>query len=139
MLQKKTMVNLSNVVDRMMTDNLIIQSYVYSYKSKKYWKIINKINVLLSNDEVIVIPKGFYYDMATVPKWLWSLVRPYNDGLIAFLIHDYLYVHQDVHSMNRYEADMEMLIWLNRTNSNKFDNYLRFFFVRLLGWLWWRA
>ena len=74
--------------------------------------------------------------MATVPKWLWSIVRPFNDGLIGYLIHDRLYVIRD-HEMTRKEVDEEMLFWTNLTNKNKFDNYLRYFIVRLLGWLWW--
>lgn len=121
-----------------MTDLLIIQSYVYSDVSAKYWMIIQPLIIELKDGSVIFIPRGFTYDMSTVPKWLWSVVRPFNDGLLAFLIHDYLYVHQEKHNLTRKQADDEMLFWLNIINKNKFDNYLRYYIVRLLGWLWWR-
>lgn len=125
-----------NIVERLLTDELIVQSYVYSDNSSKYWKIMEPITVILSNGKIINIPRGFYYDMSTVPKWLWSLVRPYNDGLFGYLIHDVLYVNRN-HNMTRKECDKEMLFWTNITNSNKFDNKLRYYVVRLLGWLWW--
>jgi hypothetical protein len=129
-------INKDNVIDRLLTDELIVQSYVYSDNSSKYWKIMEPITVTLSNGKIINIPKGFYYDMSTVPKWLWSLVRPYNDGLFGYLVHDVLYVNRN-HNMTRKECDKEMLFWTNITNSNKFDNKLRYYVVRLLGWLWW--
>ncbi len=125
-----------NVVEKLLTDELIIQSYVYSDNSSKYWKIAQPITVVLSSGKIINIPKGFYYDMSTVPKWLWSIVRPYNDGLFGYLVHDVLYVNRN-HNMTRKECDKEMLFWTNITNSNKFDNKLRYYVVRLLGWLWW--
>lgn len=131
-------VTLQNCVEKLLKDDVIQQSHVYSYKSKKYWKIIKSIHILLSNKEVITVPYGFYYDMATIPKLLWSLIRPFNDALLATLIHDYLYIHQEVHNLTRAQVDKEMLIWSNKINGNKFDNYLRYVFVRLLGWLWWK-
>ena len=99
-----------NVVEKLMTDELIIQSYVYSDKSSKYWKISEPITVNLSNGKIINIGRGFYYDMSTVPKWLWSIVRPYNDGLFGYLVHDRLYVIRD-HNMSRKEVDKEMLFY----------------------------
>ncbi len=125
-----------NVIEQLLSDELIVQSYVYSNKSQKYWKIQQPITVELSNGELINIPKGFVYDMSTVPKFLWSFVRPFNDGLFGYLVHDVLYV-QRAHGMTRAQSDKEMLFWTSITNKNKFDNYLRYYIVRLLGWLWW--
>ena len=125
-----------NVIEKLMTDELIVQSYVYSDDSSKYWKISEPLTITLSNDKIINIGKGFYYDMSTVPKWLWSIVRPFNDGLFGYLIHDRLYSVKD-HNMSRKQVDREMLFWTNITNKNKFDNYLRYYMVRLFGWLYW--
>jgi hypothetical protein len=133
---KEGYITKDNIIEQLMTDDLIVQSYVYSDKSSKYWKIKKPLTVKLSSDKIINIPKEFYYDMSTVPKWLWSIVRPYNDGLFGYLVHDVLYVIRN-HNMKRSEVDKEMLFWTNLTNSNRFDNYLRYYVVRLLGWLWW--
>jgi hypothetical protein len=126
----------NNVVDELLTDDLIVQSFVYSDKSAKYWKIQKPLGIQLSNGVVINILSGFTYDMSTVPKWLWSVVRPFNDGLFGYLVHDALYLDRS-HGMTRKECDDEMLFWTNLTNKNKFDNKLRWVIVRLLGWAWW--
>jgi hypothetical protein len=136
-MQRTNYITKYNVVEQLSSDELIVQSYVYSNKSQKYWKIQQPITVELSNEKTINIPKGFEYDMSTVPKGLWSIVRPYNDGLFGYLIHDRLYVIRD-HNMTRKQCDDEMLFWTNITNDNKFDNYLRYYIVRVLGWLWWK-
>jgi hypothetical protein len=39
-----------NVIEKLMTDELIIQSYVYSDKSSKYWKISEPITVNFTVD-----------------------------------------------------------------------------------------
>jgi hypothetical protein len=126
----------NNVVDELLTDDLIVQSFVYSDKSAKYWKIQKPLGIQLSNGVVINILSGFTYDMSTVPKWLWSAVRPFNDGLFGYLVHDALYLDRS-HGMTRKECDDEMLFWTTLTNKNKFDNKLRWVIVRLLGWAWW--
>jgi len=126
----------NNVIQELLTDDLIVQSFVYSDKSAKYWKIQKPLGIQLSNGVVINILSGFTYDMSTVPKWLWSVVRPFNDGLFGYLVHDHLYKDR-AHGMTRKECDDEMLFWTTLTNKNKFDNKLRWVIVRLLGWAWW--
>jgi hypothetical protein len=127
-----------NVVEQLLSDELIVQSYVYSYKSKRYWKIIEPLTVQLSNGRIISIEKGFYYDMSTVPQPLWGILSPINDGLFGYLIHDWLYINKDKHTMTQWECDDEMLFWTNIVNKNKIDNYFRWFFVKYaFGWLYW--
>lgn len=130
------MVTLRNCVKELMKDDLIHQVYVYSDRSSKYWRLIKNVEVSLSDGTYILIPRGFFYDMASVPKILWSLVRPFNDGLLATLIHDYLYVHRQP-GWNRKKVDQEYLKWMNATNPNKLDNYIRYYTVRAFGWLVW--
>lgn len=131
------MITLSNVIQILTKDNVIVQSYIYSDKSVKYWRIERDVVVQLSTGDELLIPAGYCYDMATVPKWLWSVVRPFNDGLLATLIHDYLYVHKEKHMLSRAESDREYLKWLTVTNNNQFDNTIRYLVVRAFGWLWW--
>jgi hypothetical protein len=136
-VERTSYITKENVIEQLMTDELIVQSYVYSDKSAKYWKIICPINIkLITQDETIKVKSGFYYDMSTVPKWLWSIVRPYNDGLFGYLVHDHLYVVR-THGLSRKQCDQEMLEWTKLTNKNSFDNYFRYYVVRALGWLWW--
>ncbi len=123
-----------NVIEELSKDDVIVHSYVFFSKSKKKWKLKKPVTVELSTGQVITIPEGYLWDLASVPKWLWGIVRPYNDGLFGTLIHDYLYVYK-IGTVQ--QANNEYLFWNNITNKNKVDNYIRYIFVTLFGWLVW--
>lgn len=131
------MITLEIAIQRLLCDNVIRQSFVYSDGKSKYWRLTHPVHVQLSNKVRVTIPEGYTYDMATVPKWLWSFVRPYNQALLAFLIHDYLYTHQ-AYGFSRSFVDAEYLRWAEKINPcGWFDNYFRYIFIRAFGWLWW--
>jgi hypothetical protein len=134
-------VTTENVVQRLTVDNLVQISYLYSYNSRKYWRLCKEITVRLSTGEVISMPEGFYTDLSSVPKWLWSFERPFGDFLFAALVHDYLYASK--HWPDQKKADQEMLYWSKTINSsrraNRIDNYLRYYAVRLFGWTVWNS
>ena len=131
------MITPDNAVEVLLTDKAIVQSDAYSDSKCRNWELRHPIQVQLSDNKRLYIGIGYTYDMATVPKWLWSFVRPYNQALLAYIIHDYLYTHRHLHSMNRKEVDNEWLLWADRINQNRFDNHFRYFFIRTFGWLWW--
>ena len=128
------MVTLHNCKEMLATDRLIQLSFIYSYRSRKYWEILRPVSIQLSSGEVIVIPKGFVTDLSSVPRFLWAIFPPFGDFLLAALIHDYLYVFN---VGTRKDADREMLIWSNVLNDHKIDNKLRYYAVRLFGQSWW--
>lgn len=41
--------------------------------------------------EVIIVPKGFITDFASVPRGLWNIFPPFGEWAAAAVIHDYLY------------------------------------------------
>lgn len=125
---------LSNVREMLISHDVIVQSP--DFIDPDFWVVKRDIWICLSNRKTIVIPAGYRYDMASVPKWLWSIFRPYNRGLLAFLIHDWLYVGRPTW-VDRSFADNEMKIWLDRLNKNPIDNWIRFQIVRLFGWSKW--
>jgi hypothetical protein len=127
-------INCNNVIELLSKEDVIDQSYIFFTKSKKKWRIKKDIVVELSDGKIIKIPAGYEYDMASVPRFLWSFISPFNDGLFGTLIHDYLYVNK-IGTVK--QADKEYLFWNNITNKNKFDNYLRYYVVRATGWLIW--
>ena len=104
-------------------------------KGKK-WEVEEPIVVKLSNEYFITIPKGFRTDLSSVPKILWGIFPPFGNFLLASIVHDYLYVIK--YKSNRAFCDKEMLIISNKLNKNKIDNYLRYWAVRLFGWIYWR-
>lgn len=123
-----------NVLDVLASEDVIQHSYIFFRKGKKKWKISKSVTVQLSDGKIITIPEGYMWDMASVPRGFWGLVSPYNDGLLGTLIHDFMYTER-IGSLKA--ANKEYLFWNNITNKNKFDNYLRYIYVSLFGWLAW--
>ena len=129
-------VTLSNVNDVLLNYDVLTMEYVYEFNRDRYFEIKNEITVELSNFDIINIKKGFRWDLSSVPKILWPVLSPYGDFLLAALIHDFLYVNK---LYTRKFADKEMLIWSNKINKKKLDNYARFAGVRAFGWLYWNG
>lgn len=55
------------------------------------WVIDKSFSVELSDGFILKIPKGFETDLRSSPWWLWSIIPPFNESLLAYLIHDRLY------------------------------------------------
>lgn len=116
-------------------------AYMPRNQHDKYcWVVIVDIEVMLSNNKWITIPRGMRTDLSSVPQALWSILPPYGPFLLAALIHDYLYIFDYMREElgdreARLFADKEMLLWSNKLNKNWIDNYIRYYGVRLLGWM----
>lgn len=69
----------------------------------------------------ITIPAGFRFDLASVPRPLWSIVAPFELSIAAPLIHDWLYQGGD-RRYSRLQADRifreimerEGIVWWRR-------------------------
>jgi len=72
------------------------------------WEVAENWEYLHRYGLVIVIPKGFIFDGASIPKALWSMMSPTGLLLLPGLIHDFAY---------RYNY-----IWTRDSNGN----YLKF-------------
>ena len=105
-----------------------------SSKGAKWFSIYRALEITLSNGDVITIPAGFKTDLASVPKFLWSVFPPFGEGVLAYIIHDYLYVEKPY---TRAFADKEMLIWAMALTGKKFDPKARYYTVRALGGFVW--
>ena len=81
---------------------------VLKQKSGKKWELHQEIRHVLHNKEEIIIYRGFPTDLSSVPKFLWGVLPPYGDFLLASLVHDYLYTKNK--SRGRKFADKEMYV-----------------------------
>lgn len=79
------------------------------------------------------IPKGFKFDLATTPRFLWSILPPFGKYNAASTVHDYLYVNKMI---TREQADK---IFLSQMKSDGVGliRYPMYWYVRLLGWVKW--
>ena len=57
----------------------------------RQWKLEDNWEYKIDDETTVVIPKGFIFDGASIPRPLWSLINPTGLLLIPGLIHDYGY------------------------------------------------
>lgn len=70
---------------------------------RNHFKLCNDINVFIDS-RLIVIPKDFQTDLASVPKILWPIHYPNDEWTIGpAILHDYLYACN--HGYSRWEID----------------------------------
>ncbi len=56
------------------------------------------------NGSLVIVPKGYKTDLASIPHWAWSFVAPTDgDTVLPSILHDYLYDHPGV--WNRKQVD----------------------------------
>lgn len=95
-----------------------------------------------------VIPRGFTFDGASIPKFLASFLSPVGVLLIGGLIHDYAYKYAALKPSNKKDA----LLLLNQKESDKifrdinievngfnFLNYLAYWALRIGGFVAWNG
>lgn len=79
-------------------------SVTYSPRTKQ-WRLVGHQAIEdKKRGRKIVIPDGFSFDLASVPRALWSLIAPFELSILAPLVHDFLYRGND-ERYSRAEAD----------------------------------
>ena len=115
--------------------------------SVRTWTIVKDFYFTI-NGTKYVIPAGFTFDGASVPKFLASFLSPVGVLLIGGLIHDYGYKYETL-----LQADKKTTIgkkdqrWMDRTfrdiniqvNGFHFLNYLAYWALRLGGFVAWNG
>ena len=44
-------------------------------------------------ETTITVPRGFVFDLSSIPRLLWGLIAPFELSVAAPLLHDFLYHH----------------------------------------------
>lgn len=95
-----------------------------------------------------VIPKGFTFDGASVPKFLASWLSPVGVLLIGGLVHDYIYKYtvllrkdkrSATNAMTQKQADIIFRDINIEQNGFHFLNYLAYWALRLGGFVAWNG
>ena len=63
---------------------------IHGFNNKSKYMLLEPVTVVLSDGKTIIIPDGYIWDLASVPRIFWSILPLDSDAEIAFLIHDYL-------------------------------------------------
>ena len=111
----------------------------------RHWEIVEDFNYEI-NDVKYVIPAGFKFDGASIPKFLHPFLSPVGVLLIGGLIHDYAYKFETLLRQNKKDtlgvisqkrAD-EIFRDINiGVNGFYLMNYLAYWSLRLGGFMAW--
>ena len=111
----------------------------------RHWEIAKDFTFELEGKKYI-IPKGFEFDGASIPKFLHTFLSPIGVLLMGGLVHDYAYKYETLLKKNRKDtmgvitqkkAD-EIFRDINiEINGFYFLNYLAYWALRLGGWFAW--
>jgi len=96
---------------------------------------------------VITVPKGFLFDLSSVPRALWWLIAPFDLSVVAPLIHDFLYRYggkppagaiEPPHTYTRAEVDAVFRRVMEAENVAAWRRVLGYAAVRVFGYWAWR-
>ena len=86
-------------------------------------------------EDIIVVPKGFETDFASVPRILWNILPPIGKYTKAAVIHDYLYAKGE--NLTRNKADAVFLEAMRDLDVWEVTRFSMWMGVRLGGWVPW--
>lgn len=81
----------------------------------------------------IVVPAGFTYDLASIPRPLWMITAPWDIALES-LFHDLLYRKQEI---DRRRADQTLLSMMQDRGVPWHIRWAVYLSVRMFGWKAW--
>lgn len=86
----------------------------------------------------VVVPAGFLFDLATIPRPLRPFVLPTAFGLRAPLLHDYLYNTRGLKGrITRLQADRAFRRDIREYRGKGALSWAAWIVVRSFGWAWW--
>ena len=111
------------------------------------WEIVKDYHFTIRGEDYI-IPKGFVFDGASVPKFLASFLSPVGVLLIGGLVHDYAYKYtvllkkggkETTAPMTQKEADIIFRDINIEQNGFHLMNYLAYWALRIGGFVAWNG
>lgn len=106
------------------------------------WTLVSPFHAEV-NGHTVVIPAGFRFDLASVPRILWWLVAPFHLSIAAPLVHDWLYrrggwLIPGGARVARSDADRVFRDLMRQYGVNPVVAFLAWVVVRVFGWVAWR-
>ena len=114
--------------------------------STRNWKITKDWKYRYNGNEYI-IPAGFQFDGASIPKFLRTFFSPVGVLLVGGLVHDYMYKYAALKRtgkgglllVDQKKADQIFRDINIEVNGFYFMNYLSYWSLRLGGWVAWNG
>lgn len=120
--------------------------------SIRRWEVVEDWHFTIPDGNRIVIPSGFIFDGASIPRFLWGLLSPVGLLLVPGLIHDYGYKHNMLirilgdgskesfrHGAGQKYFDQLFLDVAKQVNGMSIIDYLAWLSLRLFGRFAWNG
>lgn len=107
------------------------------YGDKDQFEVWVPIEYQLSNGIKIIVPKGWVTDMASTPRFIWSIFPPFGRYGFASVIHDYLYESPEI-LVSRKFADAEFKRIMISNGVSKIVASIFYIYVYILGGVNWK-
>nr|DAS31626.1 MAG TPA: Protein of unknown function (DUF1353) [Caudoviricetes sp.] len=98
----------------------------------KYW-LVNEEYCYQTSKVLVVVPKGFRTDYASVPRIFRNIINSYGKHGRAAVVHDWLYSNQCKIDITREEADKIFLEIMKECGVGSIKRNLMYRMVRLFG------
>lgn len=98
----------------------------------KYWEVLEEYRYATTKG-VVVVPKGFRTDYASVPKIFRNIINSYGKHGRAAVVHDWLYSAECPLNLTREEADKIFLEIMEECQVAKWKRILMYRLVRRFG------
>lgn len=120
--------------------------FLKHFESRR-WELVEDYNLYLPwLDITLVIPKGFIFDGASVPRVLWPIMSPTGILFIGSIFHDFGYKYNGFLDKNlkivynecgrKFVDDLfcDINVYVNDIHAM---NQVAWFFLRSFGWMAW--
>lgn len=112
----------------------------------RHWVVAEDFEFTIKGD-IYIIPKGFQFDGASIPKFLHTWLSPTGVLLMGGLIHDYAYKYATLKkkgkgtmgTLDQRQADVIFRDINIEINGFKFLNYLAYWALRIGGFVAWNG
>ena len=112
----------------------------------RHWEVADDWSFTIMGEKYI-IPQGFRFDGASIPKFLHTWLSPTGVLLMGGLVHDYAYKHaglkmkgkKELHELDQKQSDVIFRNINIEINGFHFLNYLAFWALRIGGFLAWNG
>lgn len=117
-------------------------TYLCNGKGGRRFVVSEDIFVTMSDGREMLIEEGFETDLMSIPSWAWSIMKPFDKGIIGDIIHDKLWTIKkeefEYFKFNIFEsrkfADDERLKWRKALVPNmKLKNIITHKVIRWVG------
>lgn len=75
------------------------------YRYGEMPELTENLSYYVDDNYVIVIPKGFKTDFASIPRIFWNIIAPIGKWTLSSVLHDYLYSEGYRLGISRKQAD----------------------------------